>query len=144
MNREILKETLRKAEGFSQPYWDVSQYSGGYGHKLPESYPVKERGAAETFPISIEQAEDWLDEDISIAENDTISLFSLYYEQPDVRQRGLVEFLFNLGKTRASKFVKALSAANADDWATCAAEMKDSKWASQIGNRADRIIKQVG
>ena len=48
----------------------------------------------------------------------------------------LVNICFNLGLPRFLKFKKALAAAEDQDWELCADEFMDSKWASQVGQRA--------
>lgn len=144
MNRDRLKETLRKAEGFAEkPYFDVSQFSAGFGHRLPESWPVAERGAAETMLVDKETAEDWLEEDISIAVNDVQSLMPVWCEADDVRQEALVEMGFNLGKSRLSKFKRMIAAVNKQDWKEAAFEARNSNWFRQVKGRARRIALAI-
>ena len=140
MNRERLKLTLMQAEGFSQPYFDVSQWSGGYGHKLLDSWPIKERGAAETAVISIELALDWLNEDITIAVADTLRLVHCFDAMDEPRQEALVEMAFNLGYSRLSGFKRMLAAIMEFDWERAAFEAKCSKWYRQVGKRGERIV----
>ncbi len=141
MNRERLKETIRLAEGFRPiPYEDNGQKSAGYGHRLPESWPVKARGAAEDILVSIEQAEDWLDEDVNIAVSDTLRLVPRYDEISESRQEALVEMAYNLGFSRLSKFVRMLAAIDADNWPEAAQQAQASRWYGQVGNRARRIV----
>ncbi len=141
MNRERLKDTIRFAEGFRPiPYEDNGQKSAGYGHRLPESWPVKARGAVEDALVSIEQAEDWLDEDVNIAVSDTLRLVPRYDEISESRQEALVEMAYNLGYSRLSKFLRMLAAIDADNWPEAAIQAKSSLWYGQVGNRGRRII----
>ena len=55
------------------------------------------------------------------------------------RMDAFVNICFNLGLTRFLKFKKALAAAEDQNWELCAAEFMDSKWASQVGNRAKEL-----
>ena len=44
---------------------------------------------------------------------------------------------------RLSKFVKMKAAVDKRDWETAAAEMKDSKWYKQTGNRAKDLVLRM-
>jgi lysozyme len=46
---------------------------------------------------------------------------------------------FNLGHPRFSKFKKFIYAMQVSDWERAAEEMMDSKWATQVGDRAKRL-----
>ena len=49
---------------------------------------------------------------------------------------------FNLGAPRLSKFHKFIAAINNSEWIEAAVEMMDSRWANQVGARAERL-KQI-
>ena len=57
----------------------------------------------------------------------------------DVRQRVLVEMLYNMGLPQFSQFRRMLRAAEAGAPETAAAEMLDSHWATDVGGRATRL-----
>ena len=46
---------------------------------------------------------------------------------------------FNLGRPRLSNFKKFLAALEEGDYEKAAVEMMDSRWASQVGDRAVRL-----
>ena len=50
---------------------------------------------------------------------------------------------FNLGYPRFSKFKKFLEAVKKEDWETAGVEMLDSKWATQVGDRAIRLKEKM-
>ena len=50
---------------------------------------------------------------------------------------------FNLGITRLKKFKNFLGALSKQDWELAATEMMDSRWATQVGQRAVRLQKRV-
>ena len=52
------------------------------------------------------------------------------------RRAVLINMVFNLGWPRFSKFKKMISAVEDLDFVRASAEMLDSKWARQVGNRA--------
>ena len=55
------------------------------------------------------------------------------------RQRVLINMCFNLGISRLLDFKLALAAMKAGKFHLAAAEMLDSKWAKQVGERAERL-----
>jgi lysozyme len=46
---------------------------------------------------------------------------------------------FNLGHPRLSKFKNFIHAMQVSNWELAAEEMMDSKWATQVGDRAKRL-----
>ena len=52
------------------------------------------------------------------------------------RMDALVNICFNLGLPRFLEFKKALAAAEDQNWELCADEFMDSRWSSQVGQRA--------
>ncbi len=55
------------------------------------------------------------------------------------KMNALLNMLFNLGEPRFRGFKKMIAAIKEGDWKKAADEALDSKWASQVGARADRI-----
>ena len=55
----------------------------------------------------------------------------------------LLNMCFNLGLRGLLKFREMLSAVETGDWTTAAVEMLDSDWAGQVGQRAERLAKQM-
>ena len=96
-----------------------------------------------------------LDADINEAQDAVLDLFpeTLYWPEDrgmgghrdiePVRHRVLINMSFNLGHARLAGFRKFIAAVNAHDWATAAVEMMDSKWATQVGNRALRLRDMI-
>lgn len=60
-----------------------------------------------------------------------------------VRQDVLVSMCFNLGLSGVLAFKKFLAALEAGNWAQARIEMMDSKWATQVGNRALELSKMI-
>jgi lysozyme len=57
----------------------------------------------------------------------------------DVRQRVLLDMAFNLGVSGLMQFKKTLKAIQDKDFERAGRMMLDSKWATQVGKRADRL-----
>lgn len=57
------------------------------------------------------------------------------------RRHVVVEMIYNLGLPRFQTFQLFLAALRARNYEKAAEEMLDSKWARQVGQRADRLAK---
>lgn len=68
--------------------------------------------------------------------------FPLYLLLDDVRQRVVLDMAFNLG-TKALDFKRTIAAAAVGDYAHAADYMLESKWARQVGARAERLANMV-
>ena len=51
--------------------------------------------------------------------------------------------MFNMGRTRLSKFKKMHEAILKGDWAEAAVEGRDSQWHKQVTNRAERLMVRL-
>lgn len=60
-----------------------------------------------------------------------------------MRKLVLVDMCYNLGLTRLLKFKKMLNAIAAHNYSVAAMELLDSKYAEQVGPRADRNAKMM-
>jgi len=128
MNRTRLKLLLVKHEGDKRhPYKDSKGHlTIGVGRNL------------EAKPLSDEVVALMLDEDIHEAHANCLTL-AAFGSLDEVRQHVLLDMCFNLGLPRLLKFVKMLDAIERRDFEKAAAEMLDSEWARQVGERADRL-----
>lgn len=129
---EQLKAMLIGQEGLRlKPYRDsVGKLTIGVGRNL------------EDVGISEQEAMVMLDADISKSLTDA-QTFHWFHNLDSVRQDVLVDMIFNMGLVRVLGFHKMLAALQAGDWNTAANEMLDSKWATQVGNRALELAKMI-
>ena len=74
------------------------------------------------------------------AEADTYPWFA---DLNEPRQAVVISLLFNLGKPRWDLFVRAQSRLAEGAYAECAAELLDSKWAAQVGKRAEDMAAMM-
>jgi lysozyme len=81
--------------------------------------------------------------DLNVAIQDAAGNVSNFWAHPDDVQHAIVDMNFNLGGPRFAKFVKAIAAFENKDYRTAAAEMSNSKWAKQVGQRAQEDIDLV-
>lgn len=145
LNREAVFEQLKIDEGVVyELYNDHLGYpTFGVGHLVLES--DKEFGKPIGTPVDEERVRNCFERDLDIA----ISECELLYEDgrfgdlPDEVQQILVNMMFNMGRTRLSKFKKMHKAILESDWKTAAVEGRDSRWYDQVTNRAERLMKRL-
>ncbi len=61
----------------------------------------------------------------------------------EARQDAMIDISFNLGQTRLRGFVNALEAMSREQFDIAADEFMDSKWATQVGNRAIEVTEMI-
>ena len=61
----------------------------------------------------------------------------------EARQDAMIYISFNLGQTRLRGFVKAVEAMSREQVDVAADEFMDSKWATQVGNRALEVTEMI-
>lgn len=125
-------EQLRRDEGLRlKPYLDsVGKLTLGIGRNLTD------KGITE-------------EEATYLLQNDVNEVYDELYETnlrgkiDDPRYYVLVNMAFNMGTSGLLAFKKMLKFYNDKDWESAANEMLDSKWATQVGDRAERLAKQM-
>ncbi len=133
MNRNRLSKQLEIDEGKRQKmYLDtVGKWTAGVGRNLSDR------------AFSEDEIQLMLANDIALATKDARSLVPGLDNLDDVRQEVLVNLAFNLGYARLSGFKRFLAAVNTSEFAQASLEMLDSKWAQQVGERAQRLSKAM-
>lgn len=145
LDREAVFEQLKIDEGIVyEIYKDHLGYpTFGVGHLVLESDP--EYGQEVGTPVSEERTKECFEKDLDTA----ISECELLYEEgifeglEDEVQQILVNMMFNMGRTRLSKFKKMHKAILAGDWKEAAIEGRDSRWHKQVTNRAERLMVRL-
>ena len=129
MDRERLAAQLRLHEGVEhKPYKCTAGYlTIGVGRN------IEKRG------LSDDEIDYILNNDVDIATSELASTFDWFAGLDDVRMRVVVDMVFNLGMPRFKQFQNMLAAIEAQDWPEAAAQMMDSRWAKQVGARAERL-----
>ena len=80
-----------------------------------------------------------LSNDIDIIEKELSDVHPCINSLDDVRLRVVLDMAFNMGVPRLCKFKKMWEAIHNASYATAAEEMLDSRWATQVGRRAERL-----
>ena len=129
MDKQRLFKQLRLHEGVEKfPYKCTAGYlTIGVGRN------IEERGLLD------DEIDFLLDNDIEVVMNEVSVTFDWFFDLSEVRQRVVADMIFNLGLPRFKQFKNMIAALEAGDWAEAANQMMDSKWAKQVGKRAERL-----
>ena len=143
MNMEKLQEELENDEGVKyEVYNDHLGYpTFGIGHLILDSDP--EHGSATGSAVSEDRVKEAFEEDVVGVLSDCNYLYSDFGELPEEAQRIIANMMFNMGRTRLSKFKGMKRGVDAQDWNAAADEMVDSNWYKQVTNRADRLVNRM-
>lgn len=128
-----LVEQLKRHEGLRlNPYLcTAGKTSIGYGRNLDDK------------GITMQEAEQMLFNDIEDITTRLSHRLPVFHKLTPTRKDALVNMAFNLGVAGLLKFKKMIAALEADDYNLAAAEMLDSQWAKQVGNRAGELARQI-
>ena len=134
-------------EGLRQTaYQDsVGLWTIGVGHLIDDG-----NTPPRIMKLTLQEVYAFLEMDVDIAEDRCRGLFPQWLLIDFVRQDALINMSFNLGNRLGGfkKFVAAVNGAmntlaNDDFWRTAGREMMDSKWATQVGQRAIRLRSMI-
>lgn len=120
---------LERDEGVRlKPYLDtVGKTTIGIGRNLTDN------------GITAAEAKVLLQNDLFRVANELDRVAPWWREMSQVRQNALVNMAFNLGLPRLLTFKKMMVALENGNFETAWAEAMGSKWAAQVGERANRI-----
>lgn len=128
----VLRDELERDEGVrADMYKDTrGNWTVGIGHNLSI--------AQNTFTVDA-----LFQNDINGCEA-SLDLHWPWWRQLDtVRQRVMLNMIFNMGSGTLGTFPKFLAAMQAGNWMTAGAEMMNSAWAHEVGQRAVRLHQMV-
>ena len=93
--------------------------------------------------LSDDEIELMLANDIRDFQEEVENAFPWWSDLDDVRQRVVVDMAFNMGLGSLSKFVNTLSHIDNGRYEEAGVEMLDSKWARQVGDRANVLSNMM-
>jgi lysozyme len=140
-----INDQLRRDEGLRLvPYKDTAtppRITVGWGHNLTDD------GGA-LVPITLAQAEAFLTADIAHATAEITTHLPWALALPDVYRGVITNLVFNMGIGIPSKsgllaFTHTLDFIKEGQYAAAAAQLLDSKWATEVGDRATRLATQL-
>ena len=145
MDRHAVYEQLKIDEGVEyEIYLDHLGYpTFGVGHLVLETDP--EHGQEVGTAISEERVKECFEKDLDTAISECNALYEdgVFGDLPGEVQEILVNMMFNMGRTRLSKFKKMHAAILEGNWAEAAKEGRDSLWYRQVTNRAERLMERL-
>ena len=130
--KTLATKLIKKHEGLRlKPYRCSSQkITIGYGRNLQDN------------GITLEEAETMLQHDVGTAIKDAQSL-PFFASLNEARQAVIVDMVFNLGLPRFGMFKKMIAAIEREHWQVAANEMLNSRWARQVGKRANTLSEMM-
>ena len=143
MNIDKLRDTLKIDEGVKyEIYNDHLGYpTFGIGHLVVES--DEEHGKPVGTSVSEDRENAVFDKDVAVMVDEAKKIFPNLDTLPEEAQQVIVNMTFNMGRPRLSQFKKFIAGVNAGDWNKAAVEMMDSRWAKQVGARAERLRDRI-
>jgi len=143
MDIEKLRKQLIIDEGqVNEIYLDHLGYpTFGIGHLVLES--DGEYGADVGTAISEERVIEVFEKDVQSVINDCKILHEGWEDYPEEVKQIVANMMFNMGRTRLSKFKNHNAALVAGDWKEAAKEGRDSRWYRQVTNRAERLMTRL-
>lgn len=151
-DRDKLEAELTRDEGKRlKAYRDTKgKWSIGIGHNLTDcgTEPLP-RGLLDVLANGINEAENDLlfDHDINRAEADLDRCLPWWRSLDPVRQRVMLNMCFNMGIGDKNhgllSFVNTLGMIQRKEYSRAGAAMLNSKWAKEVGMRADRLADMM-
>jgi len=128
---ETLEEQLIRHEGYRRfPYkCSAGKLTIGIGRNIDD------------VGISKDEAIHLLENDIKQCKYDLHARYPVIKTLDETRQNVLVNMCFNLGIVRIAQFKKMWAALRVQDFPEASRQMLDSKWAKQVGKRADELAE---
>ena len=130
-----LIEMLKRHEGVRSL---VYLCSAGY-----ETIAVGRNIAESGLGLSDDEIEYLLKNDIERVRQELTDNYFWFPALNEARQDAMIDICFNLGLTRLRGFVNAIEAMSREQIDVAADEFMDSRWATQVGNRANEITEMI-
>tara|TARA_R110000823_G_scaffold245897_1_gene369990 strand:+ start:124 stop:612 length:489 start_codon:yes stop_codon:yes gene_type:complete len=143
MDINKLREQLKIDEGVKYEVYDdhLGYKTFGIGHLVKST--DEEYGVPVGTPVSEERVNSVFDKDVITYIDESKKVFGNLEDMPGEVQQVIVNMCFNMGAPRLSQFKKFIRAIHDEEWATASIEMLDSKWANQVGERANRLSDRI-
>tara|TARA_R110000823_G_scaffold120763_1_gene245586 strand:+ start:116 stop:592 length:477 start_codon:yes stop_codon:yes gene_type:complete len=140
---EKLREEIEADEGnVPEIYLDhLKLPTFGIGHLVKNT--DREYGMPVGTLVSRKRINSCFDDDIQGTIEDCEKLYKDFYKLPEEVMLILCNMMYNLGYTRLSKFSKLKKAVNENNWEEASQQMYQSKWRTQVPNRAERLINRM-
>jgi len=143
MNKNRLREEIAEDEGCKyEIYLDhLGLCTTGVGHLITEN--DEEHGQPVGTVVEQERVRKLFALDIAVTIDECKVLYPDFDELPEECQHIIANMMFNMGRPRLSAFKGMKSGVDAKDWDKAADEMVDSRWYTQVPNRARRLVDRM-
>ena len=143
MDLEKLREQLEIDEGVKyEVYKDHLGYATfGIGHLITAHDP--ENGWSVGTDVDEYRVQEAFEDDVQGVISDCEKLYVQWEHLPEEAKQIIANMMFNMGRTRLSKFKGMKRGVDSRDWNAAADEMVDSAWYRQVTNRADRLVMRM-
>ena len=143
MNKDKLREEIAEDEGCKyEIYLDhLGLPTTGIGHLITES--DEEHGKPVGTVVEQDRVQNLFALDMAVTIDECKVLYPDFEDLPEEVQHIIANMCFNMGRPRLSKFKMMQAAVNARDWNEAAEQMIDSKWYTQVPNRARRLVDRM-
>lgn len=143
MNKDKLREEIAEDEGCKyEIYLDhLGIASTGVGHMITEV--DEEYGKPVGTVVEQERVRQLFALDIAVTLDECKVLYPDFDDLPEECQHIIANMMFNMGRPRLSKFKDMKAAVDARSWDLAADAMVDSKWYTQVPNRARRLVDRM-
>ena len=130
-----LIDMIKRHEGVKSKVYKCTQgfETIGVGRNISES----------GLGLSDDEIDYLLHNDLERCNEELTRSYDWYSELDKPRRDAMVDICFNLGITRLRGFVKALEAMSRQQFDIAADEFMDSKWATQVGYRAEEVTEMI-
>ena len=143
MDINKLREELERDEGVKYEVYNdhLGFPTFGIGHLIIDSDP--EYGASVGTKVRDYRVKEAFEDDVQNVLTDCEKLYVQWEHLPEEAQLIIANMMFNMGRTRLSKFKGMKAGVDSRDWNKAADEMVDSRWYKQVTNRADRLVERM-
>ena len=143
MNKDKLREEIAEDEGCKyEIYLDhLGICTTGVGHMITEV--DEEYGKPVGTVVEQERVRQLFALDIAVTLDECKVLYPDFDDLPEECQHIIANMMFNMGRPRLSKFKDMKAAVDARSWDLAADAMVDSKWYTQVPNRARRLVDRM-
>ena len=134
-----LIDSIKLGEGFSATAYrcPTGRLTIGFGRCVDPDEPGTGITEAEAEMLLSNDLERFEVAAQRVVGDDTWSLLN------QVRREALIEMAFNMGAGNLARFRRMLAALGEEAYAVAADEALSSRWAEQVGQRADRIADRI-
>ena len=143
MNKDKLREEIAEDEGCKyEVYLDhLGLCTAGVGHLITEN--DEEYGKAVGTVVEQERVRNLFALDMAVTVDECKVLYKDFDDLPEEAQHILCNMMFNMGRPRLSKFKDMKAGVDARMWGAAADAMVDSRWYTQVPNRARRLVDRM-